>query len=104
VTGWEPQLVIPFKSGFAGLKETPELVGNGCENCHGPGSAHVAAEDGSRAVTDRERMSLREAMRLPLAKAEQKCLECHDIDNSPAFHQEGAFKEYWKKVEHKGKD
>ena len=45
-------------------------------------------------------------MRLPLANkvAERKCVECHDIDNSPDFHDSGAFEKYWKDVEHKGKD
>jgi hypothetical protein len=45
-------------------------------------------------------------MRLTLAggAAEKKCLECHDLDNSPDFHVKGAFEKYWKQVEHKGKD
>ncbi len=47
---------------------------------------------------------LRESMRLPLAQARDKCLECHDIDNSPDFHNDGAFEEYWEKVKHYGKD
>lgn len=101
VTGWEPQAMIPFQSGFLGLEETPHLVGNGCENCHGPGSAHVSAENGTN---EKQQRLLRESMRLPLSKAEQKCLECHDVDNSPAFHKKGAFEEYWQQIEHKGKD
>lgn len=104
VTGWEPQKMVPLKSGYLGLDKTPHLAGVGCENCHGPGSAHVQAEEGTSTVSDEERLNLRLAMRLPLAKAEQKCLECHDIDNSPAFQHEGAFERYWKKIEHKGKD
>jgi hypothetical protein len=43
-------------------------------------------------------------MRLPLSKAEDKCRECHDLDNDPDFNKEGAFDKYWPKVEHKGLD
>jgi hypothetical protein len=45
-------------------------------------------------------------MKLPLAggAAERKCLQCHDEDNSPDFHKDGAFERYWKEVEHRGKD
>ena len=43
-------------------------------------------------------------MQLPLAKARDSCMECHDIDNSPDFHKDGAFEKYWSKIEHKGLD
>ncbi|MFO7906390.1 MAG: hypothetical protein R6U98_27280, partial [Pirellulaceae bacterium] len=33
-----------------------------------------------------------------LSNAEEKCLECHDLDNSPAFQEEGAFDRYWEKI------
>ena len=103
VTGWEPQKFYPFQSGYLDLKKSPLLHGNGCENCHGPGSAHVAAEsDGAASKTTLAK--LRQEMRLPLAKAEQKCIECHDLNNSPAFQKDGAFEKYWKQVEHVGKD
>jgi hypothetical protein len=48
---------------------------------------------------------LRESMKLPIAGsvAENKCRECHDEDNSPDFSHRG-FAEYWKEVEHQGKD
>ena len=106
VTGWEPQQFVPFTSGYLSLEQTPLLANSGCENCHGPGSAHVAAESGEGQPTEAAIAKLREAMRLPLAggAAERKCLECHDDDNSPEFHKPGAFEEYWKKVEHRGKD
>lgn len=102
-TGWEPQKQLPFSSGFTGLATTPLLKQSGCENCHGPGSAHVEAESNGTADMQKK---LRESMRLPLAGgvAEAHCKQCHDLDNSPDFHNAGAFAEYWKKVEHKGKD
>ena len=39
VTGWNPQEFFPFATGFESLEKTPKLVGNSCENCHGPGAA-----------------------------------------------------------------
>ena len=45
-TGWKPQEFVPYETGFTSLAETPHLKGNGCENCHGPGAAHAAAERG----------------------------------------------------------
>src|SRR5262245_58528146 len=106
VTGWEPQQFAPLTSGYLSLEQTPLLLHNGCENCHGPGSAHVAAEAGDGKLSDAEVAKLRDAMRVPLAGsvAERKCLECHDDDNSPDFHKPAAFEKYWKDVEHRGKD
>ncbi len=104
VTGWNPQGFYPYHTGYLSLKETPLMTQNGCENCHGPGSAHVAAEEEGTNATLMAK--LREEMQLPLAdgKAEQKCKECHDMDNSPAFHENGAFEKYWEQVKHLGKD
>jgi hypothetical protein len=104
VTGWHPQQYFPYDSGYLSLDKTPRMTGSGCENCHGPGSAHVAAEEGEGNPPEALLTSLRESMRLPLARAETKCLECHDLDNSPDFHATGAFAEYWSRVEHKGMD
>lgn len=114
VTGWEPQKYFPFESGFLGLNETPGLVGNGCENCHGPAARHAAVEAGEIDVDQKEREKLREALRLKIVENEgnkpgqvfdkgkvvQMCMECHDLDNSPAFD----FQTYWPKVKHEGKD
>ncbi len=100
VTGWNPQEYFPYAGGFDSLDKTPHLVGNGCENCHGPGAAHVAAENG-RNVARRD--DQRQAMKLTTASAEEHlCIQCHDLDNSPDYISKG-FEEYWPKIEHKGK-
>jgi cytochrome c554/c'-like protein len=106
VTGWEPQQCFPYDSGYLSLEKTPLMRASGCENCHGPGSAHVAAESGEGNPSAETIARLRDAMKLPLASglAERKCIECHDPDNSPEFHKLGAFEKYWKEVEHQGKE
>ncbi|MDZ4656263.1 MAG: multiheme c-type cytochrome [Bythopirellula sp.] len=116
VTGWNPQEYFPYVSGFMGLKESPLMTGNGCENCHGPAASHVAAESGDEEATDAEKESLRAALRLKITPNEgnnnkvqptqvtgqvvDMCLQCHDLDNSPEFD----FQTYWPKVEHVGKE
>lgn len=104
VTGWNAQGYYPYLSGYQSLTQTAHLTGNGCENCHGPGSQHVAVESGDVDATDAERLKLRQQMQLPLSAAERVCLECHDLDNSPDFHKDGAFERYWAEVRHVGKD
>ncbi|MDZ4848740.1 MAG: multiheme c-type cytochrome [Pirellulaceae bacterium] len=104
VTGWNPQGFYPYTSGYLSLEKTPQMVGSGCENCHGPGAQHAAAESGDIEVSKEMLVKLREEMRLPLTAAKDKCLECHDIDNSPSFHEEGGFEKFWAQVEHIGKD
>jgi hypothetical protein len=98
VVGWNPQKFFPYVSGYLGVEETPLMHNVGCENCHGPGSAHVEAENSKSAEDVLEQ--LRKEVRLPEAEAEKKCIECHDLDNSVNFHVEGAFDEYWKKIKH----
>ena len=111
VTGWNPQEYFPYASGFFGMEKTPHLTGNGCENCHGPGGAHAAAEGGEEEVSDEVLEQLRATMRLKIeagegsehdqkiGAVEDNCLKCHDVNNSPEFD----FKEYWPQVEHTGK-
>jgi hypothetical protein len=96
VTGWNAQNFFPYESGYLGLESTPLMVGNGCENCHGPGSEHVTAEEGD--ATDEVLDRLRGEMHRD--KSEQACMECHDIDNSPDFHSPGAFEEFWDAIAH----
>ncbi|MEQ1825478.1 MAG: multiheme c-type cytochrome [Pirellula sp.] len=104
VTGWNPQMFVPYRTGFDSLEATPHMVANGCENCHGPGAKHVAAESGDIEADQKMLERLRAEMRLPLDKARDKCNECHDIDNSPDFHKDNAFESYWEQIKHYGKD
>jgi hypothetical protein len=99
--GWNPQEYFAYTSGFESIEKTPHLQGNQCENCHGPGGAHVAAEMEDLA----NKVEQRNLMRLTKKDAEAHfCAKCHDIDNSPEFSKPGAFERYWKEVEHYGKD
>jgi len=100
VIGWNPQQYYPYESGYLSLEKTPKLINVGCEDCHGPGARHAAAENGDIDVSDEELEKLQKAMALPLDRAEQKCLDGHDLDNSPDFQAKGAFQEYWEKIKH----
>ena len=100
VTGWNPQEYFPYVSGYQSLKNNA-LHANGCENCHGPGSRHVAVENEEIEVTDEERQALRAQMRLTIEDARKSaCYTCHDLDNSPEFD----FDTYWEQIKHEGKD
>lgn len=100
VNGWNPTTYLPYESGYLSLTETPRMQGVSCENCHGPGSAHVASQNGEGNYTEAQTTQFTEQMRLPLDKARDTCLKCHDLDNSPDFHEKGAFDEYWEKIAH----
>ncbi|MCA9190279.1 MAG: hypothetical protein KDB03_00900 [Planctomycetales bacterium] len=100
VTGWNVEFYYPYVSAWTGPDVTPMLSGSGCENCHGPGANHVAAENGEIDIENSQLLELREQMKLPLAKADEKCRTCHDLDNSPEFN----FETYWEQVKHSGKD
>jgi hypothetical protein len=94
VTGWHAQACFPYESGYLGLESTPKLASVGCESCHGPGGAHVAAES---AGSDAGQQELQAAMRLTRADAKrQVCVRCHDVSNSPDFE----FEAYWPDVAH----
>jgi hypothetical protein len=94
---------VPYLSGFEGLEKTARLLGNSCENCHGPAGAHVSAENGRNLA---KRDAEREPLKLTVGLARDNvCLKCHDLDNSPKFTSDPLAYEkvYWPKVEHKGK-
>ena len=97
-TGWNPQSFAPYETGFVSLEKTPLLVGNSCENCHGPSQGHIDAEAGKDMETKQQ---WREMLKLTTATAEEKvCRKCHDLDNSPQFD----FSKYWAQVAHPGKN
>ena len=104
VTGWDPQEVRRYDSGYFNVQTTPHLQGQQCENCHGPGSHHAELEwrlKESRGQPDDAVIAARKDVKLFEATAEkQVCIKCHDADNSPAFQ----FAEYWKKIKHPFKD
>ena len=103
-TGWQPQQYTPFSSGFESMTSTQHLAGSGCENCHGPGSEHVRLERLElldEVVAAGDLLSARQALQVSIARAkEHQCATCHDLDNSPDFHDEGAFEKYWTQIEH----
>jgi hypothetical protein len=103
VTGWNPQGYYPYISGYVDLDQSKLLHGNGCENCHGPGKAHVEAENGGD-FSEQDVQRLRQQMHVELSKSEQSCMECHDLDNSPDFHLPNAFQKYWEPIKHPWRD
>lgn len=94
VIGWDPRHHFPYESGYLSLRKTPKMIDVGCENCHGPGEAHVKAEMGSDEALQQK---LQKAMVVTEDDAKNRlCLNCHDLDNSPDFD----FDIYWPKIEH----
>jgi hypothetical protein len=77
-----------FKTGFENMDKTPYLFGNGCENCHGPGSLH-ANVPGNPAFTRPMRLDIHDS------ETERKCRICHDLDNDPHFDIKK-----WNKIKH----
>ncbi len=94
VTGWHPTKYFPYQGGYESLEKTRHLVNVGCEDCHGPGEKHAAAE-----LSGSEELKLKYRKAMVVTKEEskkQQCYTCHDGDNSPEFD----FDKYWPFVEH----
>ena len=108
ITGWEPQQMLRFDSGYVSEEKSPLLIGQQCENCHGPGSKHTVLEEGlvtkSADITMADVMASRTSVKRTLEQARRDmCIQCHDPDNSPKFTPD-AFKDYWDMVAHPWKD
>lgn len=97
VVGWHPNKYFPYESGFWSLEATPHLKGVGCENCHGPGEKHIAAENGGDlALQEKLQKEMTVTVEQAREPATSSCLNCHDLDNSPDFD----FEEYWPRIVH----
>tara|TARA_R110002072_G_scaffold173600_2_gene328351 strand:+ start:137634 stop:139256 length:1623 start_codon:yes stop_codon:yes gene_type:complete len=94
VTGWHPQQVLRYDSGYINEKLSAHLLGNQCENCHGPGSQHIEL------IENDDIEAARKLVKVTLKQAQTFCYDCHDLDNSPHF----VFEEYWPEVAHPGLD
>lgn len=106
VTGWNPPDVLRYKSGYVDEGSTPQLMGQQCENCHGPSGRHCEEEEkwkkNPKELND-ELVKWRKFHQLNAKNTdatERMCRQCHDGDNSPEFN----FEKYWEKVRHLGKD
>ena len=105
VTGWDPKKIVRYKTGFTGEAATPHLLGQQCENCHGPGGRHVELERQwakDQKTTD-EVAAWRKFQRLSKKTAFDLCAKCHDGDNDPKFGSD-SFDEYWEQIAHPGRD
>ncbi len=84
---YDPECVVchvvgmEYESGYITEEKTPDLKNVGCENCHGPGSAHIA----NPAVKTRE-------------EGDEACLKCHTPEKSTHF--AGNKDEYFEKIVH----
>jgi hypothetical protein len=99
VVGWHPSQFFPYETGFVSREKTPKLMGVGCEDCHGPGEKHVAAERGTDTklrLQYRAPQIIKQAEAADPTSKKHNCYSCHDLDNSPDFD----FKSYWPLVEH----
>jgi hypothetical protein len=102
VAGWHPEQMLRYSSGYLSEKASAQLLGQQCENCHGPGSLHVTREEANASLD--ELLDGRRTVRRTLEEARKSmCIECHDSDNSPKFTPE-RFSEFWEQVKHPGKD
>jgi len=68
--------------GFVSVSQSPQRVDVGCESCHGPSAAHCDAP--KQVPTTYHR------------RAKDRCLTCHDRENSPEFQ----YATYWKQIRH----
>jgi hypothetical protein len=84
---FDPECVVchvvgmKYQSGFISERKTGHLKNVGCENCHGPGSAHIKS-------------MLAEDLREPMSD----CTECHSPEHSAGY--QGHEEQYLQKIDH----
>lgn len=66
-------------TGFKDMATTPNLAGNTCENCHGPGSKHAEVCEGyaNKTLSPDEEKIAKDSIWLVLPK--NVCIECHAV-------------------------
>ncbi len=85
-----------YETGYDGTEKTAALGGNGCENCHGPASAHVQIYL-NPAASDEEIKRANSLVHLgPQSPERNLCTRCHDAENDPKFEFHGR----WVDIEH----
>jgi len=95
-----------YMTGFANEKKSQKLENNGCENCHGPCSIHVATRKANR-VDPAALLNLMNPYKTPeketaaakairLRNLDSACQKCHDIDNDVHWD----FTKKWAKIVH----
>lgn len=68
------------EGGFTSLEETPDLVGVGCEMCHGPGGTYT--QDGYMTLKNKDYKKA-ELVKVGLVNppGEEQCVVCHNEEN-----------------------
>jgi len=115
-----------YAGGYVDEKTTPTLKNNGCENCHGPGSAHSAKPDDKSLYAllspwkvkpddklpdtaffkkmaeikpiDRASVKVTANQAQMITAVSNMCMKCHDQENDPKFD----IYEYFPKIRHSG--
>ncbi len=104
---YDPECVVchsigfGYQTGYVDEKKTPHLKHVGCENCHGPGSYHVAHPNNKDLLPALSPWKANPKDSITDENVEKRidinlCAKCHDTDNDPNF----KIKKYWPKVAH----
>ena len=107
-TGWEPQQMFRYESGFDSAEKTPQLKEQQCENCHGPAGRHTELEThwkkDAKSVKKDDLDAARHRLKLTVAQAQKVCAIAATTSTMiPAFNVH-TFPEYWEQIAHPGRD
>ena len=74
---------MEYQSGFKDAVKTPQLKNNGCENCHGPGSAHAAKPNDKALLMSLSPWKSKPADRLPDPETMEEIGKVREVDRAP---------------------